>query len=85
MGDDLKGPPGSYYYADSNYVSYFWNTFDQVMLRCDLVQYFSNEDLEIISSISTESLLNEHGIPDKKSFSDHLPLGFTINIERSVQ
>ena len=84
MGDTSIGPPGTYYYNDSSHVSYFWNLFDQVIFRPQLLPYFSEKSLEVIDAISEESLLAEDGIPDKTSGSDHLPIIFRINIEKEV-
>jgi hypothetical protein len=82
MGDSSGGPPGTYYYAGS-YISYFWNTFDQVLLRPDLLDVFSPDDLRVISQIGDKSLLMDNGIVN--SFSDHLPIIVTLQIERMYQ
>lgn len=39
LGDASVGPVGTYYHS-GGHVSYFWNTFDQVLLRPNLLQYF---------------------------------------------
>jgi hypothetical protein len=81
MGDTSVGTPGTYYY-DQGYVTYFWNTFDQVLLRPELLDYFSpNENnLKVISKIGDKNLLTNKGI--SKSYSDHLPLLVTLQLER---
>ncbi len=84
MGDTSKGPPGTYYHSGSGPVSYFWNTFDQVILRPDLLEYFSDERLEVVTAIEGRSLLTVNGRPKKSRYSDHLPLVFSLDIERSV-
>ena len=38
FGDALDGPPGSYYDARSEAVAYFWNVFDQVLIRTQRCQ-----------------------------------------------
>ena len=81
MGDESQGPPGTYYYNDSGQVNFFWNTFDQVMMRPDLLDYFSNDNLQVITSIRGESLLSVGGIPNNISASDHLPLLVRLQIE----
>jgi hypothetical protein len=75
MGDTSVGPPGTYYYR-GGYLSYFWNTFDQVLLRPDLIDYFANDQLHVIDKIGQKSLLTQSGRGriDKKTSSDHLPI-----------
>ncbi len=77
FGDRLK-PEGTYYYNKSQHVNYFWNIFDQVIIRPELIEYFDIEKLKIITGVSEMSLLNKNGKPNKK-FSDHLPLFFNIS------
>lgn len=80
MGDLSPGPPGTYYYSSSSYVSYFWNTFDQVLLRPDLLDVFSPEDLVIISEIGEKNLIKNFKISSETS--DHLPIMIKLAIER---
>jgi len=80
MGDSSVGAPGTYYYAGSSYVSYFWNTFDQVLLRPDLLDFFSQDDLRVISKIGDKDLMTKNGI--SSSYSDHLPVIVTLHTER---
>ena len=82
LGDNSPGPPGTFFYQESRPVGYFWHTFDQVILRPELLQYFPDDRLEVLSKVAERSLLSESGIPDKKSTSDHLPILFTLEIER---
>jgi hypothetical protein len=82
MGDTSIGPPGTYYYRGSD-ISYFWNTFDQVLLRPNLLDYFSNEQLHIISKIGEKSLLDNKG-KINKSISDHLPIIINLQLEKMV-
>jgi hypothetical protein len=82
MGDTAVGPPGTYYYQ-GNYVSYFWNSFDQILLRPNLLDYFSDKQLLVITQIGEKSLLDSHGRIDK-SISDHLPIMMTLQIEKEV-
>jgi hypothetical protein len=79
MGDAVS-PPGTYYYASSNPITYFWNTFDQILLRPDLARYFVPGDVAVVYSAGGESLLSPEGLPNKK-ISDHLPIMGTIRLE----
>lgn len=82
MGDCSKGPPGTYFKDMSNYVNYYWHTFDQVLLRPDLLGYFDDESLVVITETGGKSLLNK-GKPSNK-FSDHLPIYVRLKTEEAV-
>lgn len=80
MGAD-KVVQGTYYSdTDSQDESMYWYTWDQVLMRPDLVDYFLMEELKIIDRIAGKSMLtngNVHKV-DKKRYSDHLPIVFEI-------
>lgn len=76
LGDTSAGPPGTYWYADINR-KYYWHTFDQVLIRPELIEHFS--DLQVLDSLGGESLLDTHGRPDRSRWSDHLPLTFCVH------
>jgi hypothetical protein len=71
-------PPGTYYYEKAEHVMYFWNIFDQVLLRPALAGSFRHEDLAVLTHIGSESLLSPNGRPNKE-VSDHLPLLLRLN------
>ncbi len=74
FGDRQNGPPGTYYYDKAEYLTYFWNIFDQVLLRPGLLDGFKADGLRILTNSGNRSLLNLHGKPDKTEVSDHLPI-----------
>ncbi len=81
MGDESCGPPGTFYYNDSSsFQNYYWNTLDQVLLRPDLIPFFPDNELRIITEINSYSLVSDNGIPKSNTVSDHLPLLFRIDI-----
>ncbi len=82
MGDSSPGSSGTYYDSKGGYINYFWNTFDQVLLRPDLLNHFSQESLQVISEVGSKSLLAETGL--LKSVSDHLPVLVRLSIERTM-
>lgn len=84
MGDSSTGPPGTYYRSASNPVNFFWNTLDQVLIRPDLLEFFSDTKLQVACDVAGQSLLSASGIPDTSFGSDHLPLVFEIDIERRI-
>lgn len=77
FGDGNRGPPGTYYYRRSQHVVYFWNLFDQVLIRPELLDKFKNEDLCILDHYGDKSLLSKNGLP---LISDHLPIVFKIDL-----
>lgn len=77
FGDRTPGPAGTYYYDNSTPVTYFWNVFDQVLLRPDLMHRL--DALDVLSNDGDGSLLTPHGRPDRARGSDHLPLFFRLD------
>jgi len=80
FGDADENPPGTYYYDGSEHKTVFWNIFDQVLLRPELVDVFQNESLKILSTDGTNSFLSNRGHPDRTVASDHLPIIFKLNL-----
>jgi hypothetical protein len=80
FGDASIGPPGTYYYSDSSHKIFFWNMFDQVLVRPSLLNFFSNEEVRILESDGVNSLLSSTGLPNADAASDHLPIMFAINL-----
>jgi hypothetical protein len=84
LGDAQSGYPGvsgTYYYKNSSDpVNLFWYTFDQVLVRPDLLESFDTNFLRILVSDGMQSLLNRNGLPGGKNGSDHLPLLFRLDV-----
>jgi len=80
FGDNKPGPPGTYYYESSVQKVFFWNIFDQVLIRPDLLPLFDNDNIKILESDGETSLLSNSGIPDSKNASDHLPILFHLRL-----
>jgi hypothetical protein len=84
FGDVTGSPAGTYYYERAEQTMYFWNIFDQVLLRPDLLPYFRSEDLQILTGDGRSSFLSAKGLPDNSIASDHLPVLFKLHlVERS--
>ena len=79
FGDRSGKPPGIFYYEKAEHVLFFWNIFDQVLLRPDLAEDFREEDLSVLTRIGSTSLIRANGRPDSRNFSDHLPLLLTLD------
>ena len=90
FGDAPQGPPGTYYYSTSTLVTYFWNMFDQLLVRPQLLSSFKNENLQLLTSAgnskqaSATSLLTKDGRPNSKTASDHLPLLFSLELDKEA-
>jgi hypothetical protein len=78
-GDHGKGQVnGTTYNTLSKPLNYFWNIFDQVLIRPDFIQFFDEDKLEILTELdSSHSLLKKSKKIDN-SISDHLPISITI-------
>jgi hypothetical protein len=76
FGDLNPGQPGTFFRVSSASVNYYWNTYDQVLLRPDLMNRLSV--LQILDTDGTDSLLRD-GRPDTVAGSDHLPLYFRLD------
>ncbi|MGD0092006.1 MAG: hypothetical protein ABSE73_19000 [Planctomycetota bacterium] len=81
FGDTTAGPGGTYFFDHSgHHINYYWNIFDQVLLRPALLPYFDHKDLDIVTHDGQNSLLTSAGRPDADSASDHLPLLFKLSL-----
>jgi len=80
FGDRNQRPAGTYYYTKSVPKAYFWNMFDQVMVRPDLLERFPQNELAILDHDGMETLLDASGKPDGRKSSDHLPVKFQLSV-----
>ncbi len=68
LGDLTKGPPGTHKYSKAVEINHFWHTFDQVLIRPSLIEFFKSDDVEVI----------------ELSGSDHYPIFFNLRTEIRV-
>lgn len=81
-GDNGRGvAPGTFYYNPSRHMQYFWNIYDQVLIRPNVIPYFVDRYLEIVICSKSQSLLTDNHIL-KSIYSDHLPIKFSIKNRR---
>jgi len=78
FGDATVGPPGTYFYRDAQHRVFFWNMFDQVLIRPSLLNHFRAQDVQILDTDGEILFLSPQGVPDKRVVSDHLPILFTL-------
>lgn len=71
---------GTIYYNSSNKGTlYYWNLYDQILLRASLCSSFRYDDIGIVKQIDKTNLLtNRGGI--NKDISDHLPIYINLKI-----
>ena len=74
---DRDGVAGTYFYKDSNYISYHWNLLDQVILRPGIADRFDKQSFRIVTESGGVNLLNDNNRP---ALSDHLPIFFSMNL-----
>jgi len=78
FGDRDRNPAGTYYRDSGQHVNYYWNMFDQVLIRPSLLDMFPSEGVEIVTHAGRIPLLTSTGVPNRRTGSDHLPLLFTL-------
>lgn len=69
---------GTYYYQNGDFIHY-WNVYDQVLMRPNLISKFNYSSFKAIEKTKSFSLLSQKKRPDP-DFSDHLPIVFEFNI-----
>ncbi|MBD3265131.1 hypothetical protein GF373_00545 [bacterium] len=79
-GENIDGPSGTYYYDSGKQINYYWNMFDQVLIRPDLLDNINQESLKILTKAGKYDLVNESGIPDKEDVSDHFPILLSLHL-----
>jgi hypothetical protein len=79
FGDRTAGPPGTYHYSKSSSIVYYWNMFDQLLLRPQLMDDL--HDVRILEQDGVESLLDSKGRPNRLTASDHLPVFFRLRLD----
>lgn len=81
FGEHPINPSGSFYYRKSEHLCYFWNVFDQVLIRPALLPFWLDESLAILTTDGVVNFISERGVIRKgEQFSDHLPLLFRLEV-----
>lgn len=80
LGDTSVGPPGTYYYSSNAQTCYYWNTFDQVLVRPDLLSGLPDIELEVLTTTPARTLTTPEGHPSREGASDHLPMTFRLQL-----
>ena len=80
VGHDKHQPAGTCYYWAKKSKWYFWNMFDQVLIRPALLPHFKSENLKILHHDGVSTFLNDNGEPNRSYYSDHLPILLRLSI-----
>ncbi len=78
FGDWTDTPPGTYYYAQADHLCYYWNIFDQVLIRPDLLGTWRGSSLAILDGDGQQEFRTASGKSAKEGLPDHLPLVFEL-------
>jgi hypothetical protein len=57
FGDAKGETAGSYFYDSAEHVNYYWNVFDQVLIRPELAREFDTRTLRILTSVGSRALV----------------------------
>ncbi len=77
LGDE-PGPSGTVFYRKAIHKISMWNTFDQVLLRPQLLNSFKLSDVAIIDKIGGRDLIDKKNNIVSNKFSDHLPISLQV-------
>lgn len=73
FGDVSPGPPGTHYWSNAEEpTNHFWQLYDQVLVRPELVDAFVR--VQVISTDGEIEFMTPTGRPRARVLSDHLPI-----------
>jgi hypothetical protein len=81
LGDESPGPSGTYWRAGTSLINYYWNTFDQVLLRPALLPFYDPAGLIVPEEAGVRRILDDG---TRIGLSDHLPVAITLAIEKEM-
>jgi len=77
---DESVPYGTHYFRPSGHVSHEWHVYDQIILRPSLKRNYKKGDVKIVTKVGSEQLTKAYNRPDKKMYSDHLPVLINLTV-----
>ena len=81
FGERKEGHAGTYYFASPKSRADYWNVYDQVLIRPELLPFFRDEELAIIDrDVDLNVSLLREGKPNTEALSDHLPIVFRLHV-----
>jgi hypothetical protein len=81
FGDAGGRVSGTYYYDNDEHKVYFWNMFDQVLIRPELISRLVDPGVRILTESGSTSFLGASGRPNASVASDHLPILFSLDLK----
>lgn len=79
FGDLTDGPPGTYNRSSAEAVNCFWNIYDQVLVRPNLVENLGK--VRVLARDGVESPVSRNGLPRKRDVTDCLPIGLDLKFD----
>jgi len=79
LGDDNRRPPGTFYFDTGTYLNYYWNAFDQVLIRPSILRRLPRSGVSIVTTLGDKSILTASGRPSTAQGSDHLPISVQLS------
>ena len=67
FGDADSTPPGTYFHDAGGEVNFYWNVFDQVLLRPSLIDFMADDSATVVTELQGEPLLDDAGRTDRKA------------------
>lgn len=71
---------GSYFKTLGQSVEPYWHPLDRVLVRPDLADRFSDDQIQVLTYDGVTPLIRRNGVPDLR-ISDHLPIRLDIALE----
>ena len=75
---DINKINSTYYFDSGGAMDLYRNIYDQVIVSADMIEHYEKAALKIITMTSTQTLIDDEDRPNKKEYSDHLPIVFSI-------
>ena len=79
---DREEPPGTYYLSQPKAGEIHWNMLDQLLMRPNMLDFFDQDSLQLLTNANGISLLNRANQPNQRIYSDHLPLHFSFTFNK---
>ena len=76
----MEAGAATHYWQNNQSSELFWHMLDQVVIRPEECDRFPEDQLRIVSTVGTVSLLSTDGSLDTTTGSDHLPVIFHWNL-----